>query len=77
MIVPSFFIADEILFEELRSTIASAVRPDVRLPAVPFESALKLVGFEECDWAMSGEFWPILQKLSSLSGDRELVFCRA
>lgn len=74
MITPSYFIADEAVFSRLRAGLESAVRLDIRLPKMPFQQSFRVLGFEEFDWAMSGEFWPVLQKFASQSGDQELVF---
>lgn len=74
MITPSYFIADEAAFSRLHAGLESAVRPNVRLPKVPFSQPFKVLGFEEFDWVMSGEFWSVLQNFASQSGDQELVF---
>lgn len=74
MIAPSYFIADDSAFGRLRADLEVTVYPDLRLPEVPFKQSFRVLGFEEFDWAMSGEFWPVLQKLASQSGDQELVF---
>ena len=74
MTTPSYFIADEDAFCRLRAGLESSVRPDIRLPKVPFQQAFRVFGFEDFDWAMSGEFWSVLHKLASQSRDHELVF---
>ncbi|MCB1207683.1 MAG: hypothetical protein KDK97_00085 [Verrucomicrobiales bacterium] len=75
MIKPPYFIAEEEKFSRLLAGLESTIRSSVRLPMVPFQDPFKVRGFEEFDWAMSGEFWSALQALASQSGDHELVLC--
>jgi hypothetical protein len=53
--------------------LTSIVDRDCCLPAYPFVATELSCQFDEFDWALSGEFWETVQKLSQLSSDVELL----
>lgn len=74
MSIPLYFIANQDLFENLLSEFRSIFRPGVRMPRTPLIGPVRLHGFEEFDWLLSGEFWACAQKLANASKDDHLVF---
>jgi len=69
----SYFITDVGVFAGMRALVGSIVDLDARLPSSPFKKSWLLGGFDETDWAISGPFWPELQKLASQSEDDIII----
>lgn len=73
MKLPTFFIRDAHAFEESKREIEKTFLTNEGLPGRVFRRDFRWFAFEEFDWAMSGEFWPVIQELAQASGDTSLL----
>jgi len=69
----SYFIENEADFARISGLVGNVVDLDARLPSSPFKKSWLLGGFDETDWAISGPFWPELQKLALQSEDDTII----
>lgn len=67
------FIRDTQAFEESKHKIEKTFLINECLPERVFREDFRWFAFEEFDWAMSGEFWPVVQELAQSSGDTSLL----
>lgn len=71
--VGSSFLHEEVAYRYHRGEVATIVDVTRRLPQLPFRQPYLLQGFDDMDWAMSAEFWQVLQDLAVFSNDNEVV----
>lgn len=69
----SLFIRDTRAFEVNKQEIEKTFLINECLPERVFHEDFRWFAFEEFDWAMSGEFWLVIQELTQASGDTSLL----
>ena len=60
-------------FEQQRNGLQSIIDTRRRLPEVPFLQRWMVRGFDEFDWVMGANFWPVAQELGRTAGDSEIL----
>jgi hypothetical protein len=73
MKLATLFIRDTQAFEVGKQEIEKTFLINECLPERVFREDFGWFAFEEFDWAMSGEFWPVIQELAQASGDTSLL----
>lgn len=63
------FVSNEELFYSFKSIVEECFLTKAQLPDQVFRPGFDNFSFDEFDWAMSGDFWPVLQSLCLSSGD--------
>lgn len=67
------FIRDVKTFDDSKRLIEKSFLINTLLPCQVFQSAFTWFAFDDFDWAMSGESWPVIQDLCNTSGDTSLL----
>lgn len=70
---PISFLSRETEFECWRRLVAGVLNDEIRLPASPFTKRFRRYSFEEFDWLLSADCWPVLANLAKASGDTNIL----
>jgi hypothetical protein len=70
---PISFLSRETEFESWRNLVAGVLNDETRLPESPFTKRFSRYSFEEFDWMLSADCWPVLVNLAKASGDTNIL----
>ncbi|UXI70359.1 hypothetical protein [Tahibacter amnicola] len=66
------FIKEETDRSRISGALAASLRAGKALPELVFDIDFEALGFEQFDYALSADFWSVLQSLARAAGEREI-----
>jgi len=67
-----YFIKTKDKFDIAKTELIKIFNCQTEFPENPFQEEYSNFKFEEFDWILSGEFWPVLKEVADLSFDSEI-----
>ncbi len=69
----SFYISDVEVFEASKREVEKSILIDAKLPKQVFQQGFKYFAFEDFDWTLSSDFWPVITKMAVKSNDASVL----